>query len=549
MSKRLASLSSRVLFVVCLTLLLEVSAAAQVGPEVSSDTRHDLSPPLRDMIYSPATEALTSPHVVLHLPPKIQRTSSVSNLDPVLQAFPGSPNTPDPILNFPGLGRGYPGYFVNVAPPDTNAAVGQTQIVEWVNTNFVVWDKNGVEVQEPRPGNFFWTGFGGDCETHNDGDPIIKYDKAAGVWFASQPVFGPFAAPHSTCIAISQTDDATGPYYRYQFSQPRFPDYPKFGIWPDSVSNAYFGSFNQFSSPTAFAGPRVCAYDRASMLMGAPATQVCYDLPANTDDTLLPADMDSAPPPDVTRDNFLVGSLEDRGPNEFAFYAFHADFANGIFALSDPTIINVDPFTDLCNGGACVAQLGTTAKLDSLSGIFMYRNAYRWNNGTESLVVNHSINTDMGGGGIRWYEIHDPSTSPSVFQSGTYAPDPTQVRWMGSIAMDSVGDICVGYSVSSAAMHPAIRYACRQPDDPLGTLGNEVSIVEGDGSQLDTASRWGDYSSIVLDPVDDCTFLYANEYYMAPDAAFNWSTQLATFAFPGCGVPPASGTLRLRGSR
>jgi hypothetical protein len=231
------------------------------------------------------------------------------------------------------------------------------------------------------------------------------YDKTAGVWFASQSVFGAFAGAHSTCIAISQTDDATGPYYRYQFPQPRFPDYPKFATWPDSVNNAYFGSFNQFTGPTTFVGPRICAYDRASMLIGAKATQACYDLSPFTDDTLLPADADSALPMDVTRDNYVVGSIEDRGPNEFAFYTFHADFVNGIFAFSDPTIINVDPFTDLCNGGACVAQLGTIAKLDSLSGIFMYRNAYRSNNGVESLVVNHSISTMDGGGGIRWYEI------------------------------------------------------------------------------------------------------------------------------------------------
>jgi hypothetical protein len=436
-------------------------------------------------------------------------------------------------LNFLGLGRGYPVFSVDVAPPDPNAAVGQTQIVQWVNESFVVFDKNGNEVQGPRLGNFFWSGFGGNCEFQNLGDPIIKYDAAAGRWFASQPVYG-FPGTHSTCIAISQTDDATGPYYRYQFSQPDLlPDNPKFAIWPDPVNNAYFGSFNLFASPTDFRGPRICAYDRANMLVGNPATQACFQLPQDTDDNLLPADMDSPLPSGFTRDNFVVGSLEHNGPNEFSFFTFHADFPNSVFTLSPRTIINVAPFTDLCNGGACVAQLGTSDKLDSLSGIFMYRNAYRFIGGHESLVLNHSINTPQGGGGVRWYELRDLNTSPTIFQSGTYAPDPTEFRWMGSIAMDHVGDICVAYSVSSSAIHPAIRYACRQPDDDPGTLEEEVSITEGDGSQTDTSSRWGDYSSLVVDPVDDCTFFYTNEYYQIT-TDFNWSTRLATFKFPDC---------------
>ncbi len=533
MSRRSASLSVGVLLVVCLMLFSGGPAPAQVAPEVSSDIRHDLSPPLRDMAYTP--EEPGAPRTVPLLLRSIQRNSGLGNADPVLQDFQGSPNTPGTLLNFLGLGRGYPGYSVDAAPPDTNAAVGQTQIVQWVNLSFVVFDKNGDEVQAFRPGSFFWSDFGGDCQNHNDGDPIIKYDAAAGRWFASQSVFGAFLGPHSTCIAISQTDDATGSYYRYQFSQPNLlPDYPKFAIWPDAVNNAYFGSFNLFASPTDFRGPRICAYDRASMLVGAPATQACFQLPPDTDDTLLPADMDSPLPSGFTRDNFVVGSLEDNGPNEFSFFTFHADFVNSEFTLSPRTIINVAPFTDLCNLGACVAQLGTNDKLDSLSGIFMYRNGYRFIDDHESLVLNHSINTPQGGGGVRWYEIRDPNTSPTIFQSGTYAPDPTEFRWMGSIAMDHVGDICVGYSVSSSAIHPAIRYACRQPDDPPGTLGDEVSIIEGDGSQLDTFSRWGDYSSLVADPVDDCTFLYTTEYYMAPDASFAWSTQLATFKFPDC---------------
>src|SRR5262249_27006172 len=137
--------------------------------------------------------------------------------------------------------------------------------------------------------------------------------------------------------------------------------------------------------------------------------------------------------------------------------------------------------------------------------------------------------------GVRWYELRDPAGTPTVFQQGTFAPDASD-RWMSSIAMDSAGDIAVGYSVSSSALHPAIRYTGRVPSDPAGTRQTETSIFEGTGSQTHL-NRWGDYTSMSIDPIDDCTFWYANQY-LAANGSFNWHTRLASFTFPSCVAAP-----------
>src|SRR5439155_25117360 len=126
----------------------------------------------------------------------------------------------------------------------------------------------------------------------------------------------------------------------------------------------------------------------------------------------------------------------------------------------------------------------------------------------------------------------------TLFQQGTFAPDTTTFRWMGSAAMDNVGDTAVGYSASSGSMNPAIRYAARVPTDPLGTLEAEVSLIEGTGSQTGGLSRWGDYSAMRIDPADDCTFWYTNEY-LQTNGSFNWRTFFGSFKFPSCS---ASGT-------
>ena len=230
------------------------------------------------------------------------------------------------------------------------------------------------------------------------------------------------------------------------------------------------------------------------------------------------------------------------GSNSLNLWKFHVDFANSANStFTGPTSIPVASFTAACSGGgACIPQAGTTQKLDSLADRLMYRLAYRNFGDHEALVVNHSV-TAGSSVGVRWYEIRNPNGTPSVFQQGTYAPD-TNFRWMGSIAMDKVGNIALGYSVSSSTQQPSIKYTGRAPGDPLGTLQAENNIQAGGGSQLTNLSRWGDYSAMTVDPVDDCTFWYTNEYLKA-NGTFNWSTQIASFQFASCTNPQPNHTV------
>jgi hypothetical protein len=246
----------------------------------------------------------------------------------------------------------------------------------------------------------------------------------------------------------------------------------------------------------------------------------------------LPSDIDGLTAPPAGSPAYFLNF----GTNSLNLWQVsNLNFTNGTGTISSPTNLPVAAFAAACGGGACIPQLGTNQRLDSLADRLMYRLAYRNFGDHEALVVNHSVTAGTGTG-IRWYEIRSPGATPVVFQQGTFAPD-TSFRWMGSAAMDQAGNIAVGYSVSSTTLNPAIRFTGRAPSDPLGTLGTELSIQVGTGSQLANLSRWGDYSSISVDPTDDCTFWYTTEYLKA-NGTFNWSTRIANFKFAGCNAAP-----------
>jgi hypothetical protein len=333
------------------------------------------------------------------------------------------------------------------------------------------------------------------------------------------------------CMAVSTSSDATQSYYRYEFSfGSNTPDYPKLAVWPD----AYYWTANTFSSASAFLGANPCAFDRATMLSGGPANAICMQQNPSVD-SLLPADLDGTTPPPTGEPNFY---LQMAAPSSLNLFKFHVDFttpSNSTF--TGPTAIPAAPFSEACGGGTCIPQPGTTQQLDSLGDRLMFRLAYRNYGDHESMVVNHSV---MAGSsvGVRWYEIRSPNVTPTVFQQGTFSPD-SQYRWMGSIAMDHSGDIAVGYSASSSSNFPAVRYTGRVPSDPAGTMESENSIIEGTGSQTNGSSRWGDYSGMSVDPADDCTFWYTNEY-LTTNGSFNWKTRIGSFKFASCGLPGAS---------
>ena len=437
-------------------------------------------------------------------------------------------------LSFDGVGVGLGAYTPCCAPPDTNASVGTTQVVQWVNLDFAVFDKaTGALIQGPTPGNSFWSGFtAGNCDKNNDGDPIIKFDAQAKRWFATQfSVTG--GPPYYQCIALSSgADIVTSTWTRYAFSfGSQFPDYPKLGVWPD----AYYMSFNRFLNGVNFSGAAACAFDRTKMLAGDPnATGQCFNLGTGVA-SLLPSDLDGATgalgstalPPSGAPNVFA-----NFGTNSLNLSKFHVDFttpANSTFTTSS---LAVPAFSTACGGGACIVQPGTNNQLDSLADRLMYRLAYRNFGGHESLVVTHSVK-GSGTAAPRWYELQSPGNQTfTVVQASSYAPDATY-RWMGSAAMDKLGDLAIGYSASSTAVSPAIRYTGRLAGDPANQLRIEATIQAGGGSQTGTLHRWGDYSSMALDPSDDCTFWYTTEYLKA-SGSFNWSTHLFSFKFPGC---------------
>ena len=523
------------------TALLTIAAAA-AGSNASHSARltakhhsdpaehHDVSPPLRDIAPAPAPDGKRKKEKE---PKKGLPVPAPGAPDPVVQASIGTAAAPALGLGFAGVGEGFNGpagtFNVDAAPPDPNGAVGPNHFVEVVNESFAIFNKSGTPVYGPVPTNTVWSGFGGGCQENDDGDATVTYDRLADRWIISQ--FSVSTTPFLQCVAVSTSGDPTGSYNRYSFSYTNFPDYPKLGVWPDG----YYTTFNMFnSSGTQFLGPEVCAYNRSKMLAGEAATQQCFTLSSSTG-SLLPSDLDGTTAPPSGSPNFVLSFAT----NSLKLWKFHVDWTTPANSrLTGPTSMSVASFSAACSGGgACIPQSGTSTRLDSLADRLMYRLAYRNFGDHESLVVNHSV-TAGSSVGLRWYELRNPNGAPTVFQQGTYAPD-SSYRWMGSIAMDHAGNIALGYSVSSSSLHPGIRYTGRLAGDTLGTMTQgEGSIIAANGSQNGNLNRWGDYSSMSVDPADDCTFWYTNEY-LAANGSFNWRTRIGSFKFPNCSSGPS----------
>ena len=509
---------------------VQLSAPTANGIVVGTDYRHDVSPPLRDLPPLPfgfgTRKDEADENRSLPVP------GHVDTPDPVVQRIMGPRAMPNPIVSFEGIdvANGCGG----CQPPDTNGEVGPNHYVQMVNNAVQIWNKTGTPLGPAVAISTLWTGFGGPCATRNDGDPIVMYDQLADRWLISQFTAQP---PYDECIAISTSGDPTGTYHRYafQFSTTQFEDYPHFGVWPDG----YYMSTNQFTGNT-YDGPRPYVFDRTSMLQGLTAT---FQTTANALGPIagfLPSDLDGTTPPPAGAPNYF---LAFGSPMEF--YEFHVDWATP----ANTTFTNVTnlanaPFTRLCpSTESCIPQPGTAVGLDALANRGMFRLAYR-NFGThESLVGNFTVDVGGGQAGVRWYEIRNPGAGATIFQEGSYAPDSTN-RWMGSVAMDRDGNLAAGYSVSTSSLFPSIRYAGRLSSDPLGQLTQgEATLFTGLGSQTD-GSRWGDYSDMTVDPTDDCTFWYTNEYNTAGGGT-TWRTRIGSFKFPQCtgGAPtPTPGT-------
>ncbi len=507
--------------------LLVVGARAARGEEpavtVTTPSGFAVSAPMSQ--GTPARPTAVNASIPLRrLPPVAAGRLPNGRPDQVVQTEAGAPLEAEEQPLFPGVGAN------GSAPPDPNLAVGPSYVVQTVNTAYAVYDKNGNLLAGPNTLGSLFNPLGGSC-TGQWGDPIVQYDKAADRWLISQ--MGSFSAPFSECIAVSTTNDPRGTYFLYSYSfGNNLNDYPKIGIWPSSTNGAYTATYNLFANGATFVGASLCAYDRAAMLSGAATpAQVCFTI--SNDGGFLPADVDGSTPPPAGASPVYM-NFETL--SSLRYYQLTPNFANPASStLSAPTDIAVAAFSEACGGGTCIPQSGTSQQLDSLGDRLMYRLAYRNFGDHDALVVNHSVGAGSSVG-VRWYELRSPLTEAfALYQQGTFAPDSTY-RWMASAAMDQAGDIAIGYSASSSGIFPAIRYTGRAPTDALGTMRAEASMQLGGGSQNGGLSRWGDYTALRIDPSDDCTFWYTNEYEPA-NGSFNWATTIGSFTIAGCAPP------------
>ena len=539
----------RLLILMCLAGASFSWAQGQPHTVVVKAAKHAFAPPLSQVAPVPprpdaiseedARSGGSQPRALLTHDTVVQASSDTTSSSDLLAAQAATAG-----LNILGIGVGFPGYSTQSVVPDTAGAAGPTQFVQWVDESFAVFNKtSGAVVYGPANGNTLWQSLGGTCAANNNINPIVQFDQQAGVWVMMMPVY---VEPDTLCIAVSTTSDAVnGGWNLYAFSVPTspicgcrmMPDYPKLGVWPDG----YYITFNEGWNNN-FEGASACVVNRNAMLSGSAATMQCFTN-STSYGTMLPADMDGSTPPPSGSPNYFASF--DYNDQSLDIWQFHVNWTTpSLSTFTGPTNIPVAAFIEPCGEtvteityttGACIPQAGTSQGVDSYGDRLMFRLAYRNFGSYASLLANHAV--DIGSSaqtGIRWYELRNSGSGFSLYQQGTYAPDSSS-RWMPSIAMDKVGDIGVGYSVSSGSISPSIRYAVRMPTDPLGTLESEVDVLSAAGvpSASETNTwHWGGYSSMSIDPSDDCTFWFTTEYI--PTTSVHWSTRIASFSVPSC---------------
>ena len=548
-------------------------------PKFSKAVALDISPAVRDLPRA-ARPLFFDPNKIIEVRPErrggegpeAHRVKGYS-ADEARQLLSPAPTIPTPLLTFEGLSNqdNFNLYGGRVNPPDPDGEVGPNHYLELINLVFAVYDKQGNRLTGPTKIGDLWAGFAiPDC-TDPSGDPVVLYDQLEDRWILSQFTTSGLSDPNKpfwNCVAVSTTGDPTGTYFRYAFETKNFqffPDYPKYGLW----RNSYILTTREFG-PTVEYGIGVYALERDKMLLGDPnARAVSFFLDSavvpisQIGDGLLPPDIEGKTKPANGAPAPLVGTQDDGASYGATFDALNIWelnvkwLANPVASLTLKTQLPVASFDSIfpcgpagppgsgLTGRDCLPQPGIAPTANNRLDILSYRQrptfrlGYR-NFGTyESLVTNQSVEALPGVAGARWYEIRRTGGTYSVFQQGTFAPNDGVHRWMGSVAMDKKGDIALGYSVVNGTdVFPGIRYTGRLSGDTLGqmTLG-EGTIINGSGIQRTSNSRWGDYTDMTVDPTDDCTFWYVNEYYTAAGQASStagWQTRIASFKLPGC---------------
>jgi subtilisin-like proprotein convertase family protein len=476
---------------------------------------------------------------------------------------------PTPAVSFDGIseadtvtiGQGF-------LPPDTNGEVGPNHFVQTVNSAFRVWDKSGNPLTPLASLSSLFAPLGAPCGTSDDGDPVTLYDQLSDRWLITQfciPSGSTNTGPFHELIAVSKTGNPAGSYYLYDFITQGtniFPDYPHLGVWSDG----YYMTVNQFSGNT-FVNSGMYAFDRNKMIAGDPtAAYVFFNsnvlFSGQGVGGMLPADLDGYTPPPAGAPcpfaYFTAGEFGDPAPantDALRFFDFHVDFttpANSTFterAGSPLAVAAFDPNTVPAGSRNVVPQPppATAASfLDAISDRLMFRLAYRNFGNKETLVVNHTVNASGSlatfRAGVRLYQLSraTPTATWGIDEQTTWAgalPTDTDHRWMGSAAQNYLGDLVLGFSASSLTTNPSVRYAAKLASDPAGSglAQGEQTLVAGNSSQTSTSGRWGDYSDLTVDPSDDCTFWYTQEYMNTTTV---WKTRIGNFSVRSCTTSP-----------
>lgn len=455
---------------------------------------------------------------------------------------------------------------------DPNGAVGTKQYLEWINVYLQAYDKTTLAAlwSSPKPGSMPWTSNGQQGCNSISGDGVVIFDRLAQRWVVGGHTF-PTNGAYSYCIAVSSTDDLSSPslhWYSYIFNlssvlgkgaNAYFPDWPKLGTWTD----AYYLTFDLLDTNDHYqpVGAAACALDRANMLLNrTPRAMQCFTDPPDPPSSgrylshsLIPADVDSSTAPPAGEPEFLVSiqNPPDDGVTSTSGAINLWEFALNWSTPANSTLTNNTLHVAAYEPGCYdLASIGNTwcvpeplagssgtghHKIDSVGDRLMPRLAYRNFGSYESFLFSHTIRTGTGTNqqtGIRWYELRG-SGVPTLYQSGTIKPDTSTFRFMPSISQDKNGNAAVGYSFSSATLHPGIRASYWNL--PLSTAPTEITLYNGTADQGDSY-LYGDYTSMTVDPVDNCTFWYVNEYFTTTQTTthFTWNTRISNFKAPGC---------------
>lgn len=548
--KSLLPFNGKVVLLALLSFAFLQQMKAQ-APEVQQAEYFDISAPLRDMtVKKPAFWKKWTTEVEREIPNKFHikpviHPDYMNQSDGALQKSLkkealGSLITP--LVNFDGLtnAKNTDG---RVTPPDPAGDVGPNHYVQAVNSMLQIFNKTGVSLYGPVTTSVLWNGFTGNWSGHNDGDALVMYDELADRWIISQFAVDCGTFPNYTeyeLVAVSQTSDPTGAYYRYAFKFDYMPDYPKLGVWHDG----YYISVNRFNtnnSASPFIGAAMGVLERAKMLAGDPTAKMIYYKSETLGGSgsglgsdcysMLPGDCDGTAAPAGTPNYFsYINDDSWGGKDELRIWSLKPDWTTTTNSVCKyESALPVAAFATFSS--YVISQKDVTLKLDDLSDRLMHRLQYRNMGSYESMVTCHSVNSGSNIAGVRWYELRKSGTSWSIYQQGTYAFADGKSRWMGSAAMNGNGDIALGYTLSGSSDYPSIYFTGRKATDAPGTMTIAESPIKIGSASMTGADRWGDYAMMSVDPVDNKTFWHTNEYVGTYGGSYPWSTRIASFVF------------------